>query len=123
MDRNTPLRPPRKERAIPPPAEARGHPGTVLVKTQAHTYLNIQADAVTWVRDAVATRRSMRRGRRFRKTPCRQPRLNRARGGLPPSTKARWQWKLRLSRWLFGLYPITTFIVEDIKAQTKGKRR
>lgn len=51
------------------------------VKSESHTYLNVQADAVCWVKDAVETRRQMRRTRRFRKTPCRQPRLNRARGG------------------------------------------
>jgi len=93
------------------------------VKSESHTYLNIQADAVTWVKDAVKTRREMRRGRRFRKTPCRQNRKNRARGGLAPSTKARWQWKLRVCRWLAKLFPISRFVVEDIKAWTKGQRR
>jgi hypothetical protein len=93
------------------------------VKAAAHTYLNIQADAVTWVREAITTRRQMRQTRRFRKCPCRPPRCNRARGGLPPSTKARWQWKLRLCRWLCRLFPITAFIVEDIKASTKSKAR
>jgi hypothetical protein len=33
------------------------------VKSEAHTYLNIQADAVTWVGEAVKTRREMRRAR------------------------------------------------------------
>ncbi len=94
------------------------------VKSAAHTYLNIQADAVTWVGKAMETRGNMRRGRRGRNTPCRQPRwANRARGGISPSTKARWQWKLRLCRWLAKLYPISQFVVEDIKAITKGKRR
>jgi hypothetical protein len=93
------------------------------VKSAAHTYLNIQADAVTWVKEHVEQRRQMRRARRYRKTPCRQPRFNRARGGIPPSTKARWQWKLRLAKWLAKLFPISTFVVEDIKAQTKGQRR
>jgi hypothetical protein len=93
------------------------------VKSGKTTYLNVQADAVTWVKDAVEVRRNMRRARRFRKTPCRQNRLNRSVGGLPPSTKARWQWKLRLSRWLASLYPISVFVVEDIKAETKGKRK
>lgn len=67
----------------------------------------------------------MRRARRYRKTPCRPNRSNRLRNktGLAPSTKARWQWKLRLCWWLKKLYPITAFIVEDIKAVTKGKRR
>jgi hypothetical protein len=100
------------------------------VKSEIHTYLNIQADAVTWVKDAVKTRREMRRGRRFRKTPCRQPRFNRKRGnatkghGISPSTKARWQWKLRICWWLRKIFPITDFVVEDIAATTKkGKRR
>ncbi|MCG5526180.1 RRXRR domain-containing protein [Ectothiorhodospira haloalkaliphila] len=93
------------------------------VKSESQTYLNIQADAVTWVKSAVSTRSQMRRARRFRKTPCRQPRFNRKRGGLPPSTKARWQWRLRISRWIARLYPVAAFVVEDIKAITKGKRR
>lgn len=93
------------------------------VKSASHTYLNVQADAITWVSDSVKTRREMRRGRRFRKTPCRQPKFNRHRGGIPPSTKARWQWKLRIALWLSRLYPISVFIVEDVKAKTKGQRR
>lgn len=95
----------------------------LTVKSEAHTFLNIQADAVTWVKDAVETRRNMRRARRYRKTPCRANRANRARGGLPPSTRARWQWKLRLARWMVKLYPVTRFVVEDIKARTTGQGR
>jgi hypothetical protein len=94
----------------------------LTVKSEAHTFLNIQATAVDWVKDAVETRRTMRRARRFRKTPCRANRRNRARGGIPPSTKARWQWKLRLARWLAKLFPLSAFVVEDIRAVTKGKR-
>jgi hypothetical protein len=88
------------------------------VKSTVHTYLNIQATAVDWVKDAVEVRRNMRRARRFRKTPCRKNRKNRARGGLPPSTKARWQWKLRLARWLARRFPVYEFVVEDIKVST-----
>lgn len=91
------------------------------VKSELHTYINIQADAVTWVKDVVEKRRNMRRARRFRKTPCRQCRANRNINTvrLPPSTKARWQWKLRILNWLKKIYPITDIIVEDIKAWTK----
>ena len=99
------------------------------VKSESHTYYNIQTDAVTWVKDAVKTRREMRRARRGRNTPCRKPRFNRAKGsfdtqatqpkGLPPSTKARWQWKLRICWWLKKIFPITDFVVEDIAAVTK----
>lgn len=93
------------------------------VKSEAHTLLNINADAVTWVKDAVKTRREMRQARRFRKTPCRKNRTNRKGGQLPPSTKARWGWKIRICNWLRNMYPITDWIVEDIKAITKGKKR
>lgn len=96
------------------------------VKSAAHTYLNVQADAVTWVKEAEETSRQMRRTRRYRKTPYRKCRSNRRQGQfrLPPSTHARWGWKLRLCHWLARRYPISTFVVEDIQAVTKqGKRR
>ena len=93
------------------------------VKSRGHTYLNIQADAVTWVRDHVETRRALRRSRRYRNTPCRANRLNRAKGSTPPSTRARWGWKLRVLSWLSKVYPVTDIVVEDIKARTMGKRR
>ena len=93
------------------------------VKSVAHTYLNIQADAVTYVKDAVEQRRMMRHARRSRKTPYRVDRQNRSHGGLPPSTKARWQWKLRIVEQLAKVFLITDFIVEDIKAKSRGQRR
>lgn len=95
------------------------------VKSQAHTYLNLQSHSVDWVGDAVETRRNMRRARRFRNTPCRSPKKNYDRGEfLPPSTRARWQAKLRILKFLTSLYPISHIAVEDIKARTwKGARR
>lgn len=91
------------------------------VKSETHTYLNIQATAVGWVKDAVEQRRNMRRARRFRNTPCRKNRSNRNINTkrLPPSTKARWQWKLRICEFLKKLYPIMVFVVEDIKASSR----
>jgi len=68
----------------------------------------------------------MRRTRRNRKTPCRKPRQNRkhSKRTLPPSTRARWQWKLRLARFLCQVFPVSVFVVEDIAAPTrKGQRR
>lgn len=88
------------------------------VKSASRTYLNVQTHAVDWVKDAVKAKRNARRVRRYRKTPCRANRQNRKRGGLPPSTKARWQWKLRVCSWLSKLFPVTTFVVEDIQAKT-----
>ncbi len=95
------------------------------VQAEAHTYLNIQVDAVTWVGEHVETRREMRRGRRRRKTPYRQCRPNRLQGQvrIPPSTRARWGWKLRLCRWLARYYPVTDFVVEDVAAVTKKDQR
>jgi len=96
------------------------------LKSAAHTYLNLQADAVTWVKAAEKTSTTMRRGRRYRKTPYRQMRVNRRQGQfrLPPSTRARWGWKLRIASWLARYYPISIFMVEDVQAVTKpGQRR
>lgn len=90
------------------------------VASEAHTYLNIQATAVDWVKDAVETRRMMRRNRRNRKCPHRACRRNRSRGGIPPSTKARWQLKLRLATWITKMYPVRVFVVEDVAAKTKS---
>ena len=93
------------------------------VKSSKRTFLNIQTHAVDWVKDAVDAKRNMRRARRLRNTPCRANRKNRKRGGLPPSTKARWQWKLRICKWLVKMFPITAFVVEDIKATTSKNGR
>jgi hypothetical protein len=89
------------------------------VKSQSHTYLNIQTHAVDWVKDHIEVRRNMRRARRFRNTPCRQNRANRVvnKNRIPPSTKARWQWKLRIANWLALMFPVSAFVVEDIKAR------
>src|SRR5215469_14704495 len=94
------------------------------VASAAHTYLNIQAEAREGVRDAEEHSSRMRRTRRNRKTPCRKPRRNRrqSKKKLPPSTRARWQWKLRLAAWLCQLFPVSVFVVEDIKATTRGKK-
>ena len=93
------------------------------VKSELHTYLNIQATAVDWVKDAVKTRRIMRRSRRNRNTPCRANRRNRTIGRMSPSTRARWGWKVRVAAVLAKIFPITRFRVEDIKAHCFGGRR
>lgn len=95
------------------------------VKTVSKAFVNIQTKAVTWVKDKVEARRNLRRSRRNRNTPCRQPRwANRVKpkGWLPPSTKARWQLKLRILKRLARIFPITYVVVEDVMAATnRGK--
>ena len=90
------------------------------VKSEAHTYLNVQADAHSGVGKKVAKRRELRRSRRSRKCPNRKNRKNRNAGivKIPAGTRARWDWKLRILDWLSKLYPITHVCVEDIKART-----
>lgn len=89
------------------------------VATSNGVVMNVLTNTPDWVKDAVEQRRIMRRGRRQRKTPYRKSRENRAKGGLAPSTKARWQAKLRILNWLSTMFPITHVVVEDIKAVTK----
>lgn len=99
----------------------------MTLKSKSQTLLNVQSDAVFWVKDALETRRQMRRGRRFRNTPCRQPRWNRSclrKPRIPPSTYARWNAKLRLIKIWRRIIPISHYIIEDIAAVSKkGQRR
>ena len=90
------------------------------VKSEKHTYLNVQADAHSSVGKKVAKRRELRSGRRSRKCPNRKNRTNRLanRECIPAGTRARWDWKLRIVHWLSKLYPVTHVCVEDIKART-----
>ena len=95
------------------------------VTSAAHTYTNIQAEARYGVKEAEKRSTQRRRTRRGRNTPCRKPRQNRkqSKKRLPPSTRARWHWKLRLATFLCQLFPVSVFVVEDIKAQTKPNKR
>jgi hypothetical protein len=94
------------------------------VKSENHTYINVLSNAVDTVEDKIYVRKLMRRTRRYNKTPCRKNKLNRKRGGLPPSTKARWLAKLRIINILISLYPICIYIVENVGAKTKpGKTK
>ena len=92
----------------------------VTVKSEAHTYLNVQADAHSKVGKKVEKRRELRRGRRSRKCPNRKNKTNRLanRARIPAGTRARWDWKLRILDWLSKLYRITQVCVEDIQART-----
>lgn len=95
------------------------------VKSESHTYLNVQADAHNKVGKKIEKRRELRRGRRSRKCPNRKNRMNRLtnKNRIPAGTRARWDWKLRILDWISKLYPITYVCVEDIKAQTKQHQR
>jgi RRXRR protein len=88
------------------------------------TVLNLMVEAPDHVKDAVETRRTMRRARRFRK--WRRPkrfdnRLNR-KERIPPSTRSRWEAKARIITQLQRILPLTDVVVEDVQAVTcKGK--
>ena len=90
------------------------------VKSEAHTYLNVQADAHKDVGKKVEKRCELRRGRRSRKCPNRKSRMNRLanKERIPAGTRARWSWKLRILDVLAKTYPVTHVCVEDIKART-----
>ena len=95
------------------------------VKSEAHTYLNVQADAHNKVGKKLEKRRELRRGRRSRKCPNRKNRTNRLanQARIPAGTRVRWEWKLRILEWFSKLYPITHVCVEDIKARTLERAR
>jgi hypothetical protein len=89
------------------------------IATKKRVVLNVLSDTPGDVKDAIETRRNLRRARRARKCPYRKCRFNRKIGQIPPSTRARWGAKLRIINMLHRLIPITDINVEDIKARTR----
>ncbi|WP_287586010.1 RRXRR domain-containing protein [Candidatus Borrarchaeum sp.] len=104
-------------------------PGTKFegfsVVGNVETVVNIMSEAVTWVKKKVAQRRNARRTRRKRKTRRRKCKKNRLKNQtrIPPSTKARWDAKLRIITQLCTIIPIKYAVVEDIKAVTKNYQK
>lgn len=85
------------------------------------TILNLMVEAPDHVKDAIETRRTMRRARRHRK--WRRPkrcdnRLNRKQR-VPPSTRSRWEAKARVIMQLQKSLPLTCVVVEDVQAVTR----
>lgn len=96
----------------------------ITVATDTKVVLNITAEAVTHVKDAAGARKNLRRSRRNRNTPYKVCRFNRVIGNIPPSTKARWNQKLRILNLVQKIIPITVVNLEDIAAVTKkGKKK
>ena len=96
------------------------------IATKNRVIMNILSDTPYWVSDAVKDRADMRGGRRFRNAPCREPRPNRLanKERIPPSTRSRWDAKLRILDWVRRLVPVTDVIIEDMAAKTKkGQKR
>jgi hypothetical protein len=89
------------------------------------TVLNIMSEAVTWVKTSVEQRSTMRRTRRYRKTRRRKAKPNRSndKNFVPPSTKARWDAKLRIVRRLCRILPLRYAVPEDIQAIAKPNQQ
>jgi len=93
---------------------------------RSETVCNLMVEAPNHVKEAIGTRRMMRRARRSRK--WRRPkrfdnRLNRKQR-IPPSTRSRWEAKARIVMQLCKILPLTDAVVEDVQAVTRqGKGR
>ncbi len=87
------------------------------------TVVNIMSEAITWVKRKVEQRRNARKARRKRNTRRRKNKKNRIANQrrLPPSTRARWDVKLRIIKQLCTIIPIQNVVVEDIQAVTKKR--
>ncbi len=97
--------------------------GVSVVGTQ-DTVLNLMLEAPDHVKDAVETRRTMRRARRFHKwrRPRRFDNRLRRKKRIPPSTRSRWEAKARVVMHLRKVLPLTDIVVEDVGAVTyRGK--
>jgi len=85
------------------------------------TVINLMVEAPDHVKDAIETRRTMRRARRFRK--WRRPKRfdNRLNGKkrIPPSTRSRWEAKMRVIAQLKKIIPLTDIVIEDVQAVTR----
>ena len=103
---------------IDPGSKREGY--TVLTKKAV--VLNITSNTPDWIREKMETRRDLRKSRRQRKTPYRKMRLNRSvskqKGRLPPSTKARWNAKLRIIKLLKRILLISSINIEDFSSRT-----
>lgn len=95
----------------------------ITVTTEKKVIFNIQCNTPDWVKRKIETKRMYRRSRRQKKTPYRKCRFNRKIGGLPPSTKARWQAHLRVIDVLRKILKVTDIVIEDIKAKTLKNAR
>jgi hypothetical protein len=85
------------------------------------TVVNLMAQAPNHIKDALETRRTMRRARRFRK--WRRPkrfnnRLSRKQR-IAPSTRSRWEAKARIVARLQQVLPLSDVVVEDVQAVTR----
>jgi len=88
------------------------------------TVLNLMVEAPDHVKEAVETRRTMRRARRFRKwrRPKRFDNRLKRKKRIPPSTRSRWEAKARVVMHLQQVLPLTDVVVEDVQAVThRGK--
>jgi hypothetical protein len=97
--------------------------GVSVVGTK-DTLLNLMVEAPEHVKDAVETRRTMRRARRHRKwrRPKRFDNRLKRKQRIPPSTRSRWEAKARIIAQLQKILPLTDVVVEDVQAATrKGK--
>lgn len=94
--------------------------GFSVVGTRA-TVLNLMVEAPTQVKEAVKTRRTLRRTRRSRvwRRPCRNNNRLRGQRRIPPSTRSRWEAKARIVRHLLTILPLTDACIEDVQAATR----
>jgi RRXRR protein len=99
--------------------------GYSVVGTQ-ETVVNLMVEAPDHVKDAVQTKRTMRRARRGRlwRRPKRLENRLIHTTRLPPSTRSRWEAKARIVKHLLTILPLTDVVVEDVQATTRqGKGR
>jgi hypothetical protein len=85
------------------------------------TVVNLMVEAPHHVKDAVKTRRTMRRARRSRKwrRPKRFDNRLRRKQRIAPSTRSRWEAKARVVMQLQKILPLSEVVIEDVQAVTR----
>jgi RRXRR protein len=86
------------------------------------TVVNLMVEAPDHVKEAVSTRRTMRRARRHRKwrRPKRFDNRTKRTKRIPPSTRSRWEAKARIVAQLQKILPLSDVVVEDVQAVTRA---
>ncbi len=106
------------------------------LKSHHSTHFSMMAESDNDIKDRMETRKIMRHNRRQRHCPYRRCRLNRQSrfkldkkdpiqshfNKLPPSTRARWEFRLGVIKVLKSLFPITDIAIEDIQVSTRKKK-
>ncbi|MFQ6119176.1 MAG: RRXRR domain-containing protein [Methanosarcinales archaeon] len=97
----------------------------ITISTQREVQLQSMLILPKGIAKKLEDRKRLRRARRYRKCrrrPCRFNNRKRVEGWIAPSQKAKVDFRLKIINLLKEIYPITTYLVEDVRFNHYKKR-